>query len=392
MYRFAQIVALLGASLLFIQPVLAARFPFIERLFGLDKLMRLHKWIGITAFSLIFTHGSIMLYYFRDNLSFIFTTPFYLLGLITLGLISIIVLLTAFRPRIKLPYHWWKRIHQVIYLALLTGFLHSFMVGSDLSQGWLRYYWIFLGSVMVIAFIYRRIIIPVLAKPYVVKQHQVIAQNVHHTTLAGKPFSYWPGQFMMIQFKAGGISKEWHPFTISSAPSDSDLTVSMKESGDWTATLGKLTTGVPAKVEGPYGKFSYHYLPKDNLGYVFIAGGIGITPLRSMIRELCHEQSNRPITLLYNARAMTDFAFQDEFNILVQQHPNLKVVYITSQEKTTVRFGRIDANCLQEEIKDLAQQHYFICGPKPMMEAVRTTLRTLGVTKSRLHAEEFSLT
>lgn len=392
MYRFAQLIALIGAQLLFIQPLLAARLPFIERLVGLDKLMRFHKWVGITAFGLIFTHGSIMVYYFRDSLSFIFTQPFYLLGLITLGLISIIVLLTALRPRIKLPYHWWKRIHQFIYLGLVTGFIHSFFIGTDLSAGWLRYYWIILGSAMVIAFSYRRIIIPVLAKPYAVKQHQVIAQNVHHTTLAGKPFSYWPGQFIMIQFKTDGITKEWHPFTISSAPSDPDLTVSMKESGDWTATLGKLVVGAPAKIEGPYGKFSYHYLPPDDFGYVFIAGGIGITPLRSMIRELCYEQSNRPITLLYNARALTDFAFQNEFNILAQQHANLKVVYITSQEKSTVRFGRIDATCLREEIKNLAQQHYFVCGPKPMMTAVRNTLHTLGVAKSHIHFEEFSLT
>ncbi|EKD78251.1 MAG: Oxidoreductase FAD/NAD(P)-binding protein [uncultured bacterium] len=391
MYRFAQIVALIGASLLFFQPILAARLPFIERIFGLDKLMRVHKWIGITAFSLIVMHGSVMLYYFRDSLSFIFTQPWYVLGPVTALIIDTIVLITLLRRRLKLPYHWWKRIHQCIYLALLTGFLHSFMVGSDLATGWLRYYWIILAGLMILAIAYRRIIIPLTTKYFQVKQHQIIAQNVHHATLAGKPFRYWPGQFMMVQFQANGISKEWHPFTISSAPSDPDLTVSMKESGDWTATLGKLSSGVPVKVEGPYGKFSYHFLPQDNYGYVFVAGGIGITPIRSMIRELCHESADRPITLLYNAKTMNDFAFKNEFDDLAKMHPNLKVVYITSQEKGQVRFGRVDQNCLQEEIHDITHQHYFICGPKPMMTAVRKMLRGFDVPKSHIHFEEFSL-
>ncbi|EKD78611.1 MAG: Oxidoreductase FAD/NAD(P)-binding protein [uncultured bacterium] len=244
---------------------------------------------------------------------------------------------------------------------------------------------------MVVAITYRRIIIPLTTKSFQIKQHQVIAQNVHHTTLTGKPFRYWPGQFMMIQFQTPGITREWHPFTISSAPSDPNLTVSMKESGDWTATLSKLTIGTKAKMEGPYGKFSYQVLSKDTTGYVFMAGGIGITPLRSMIRELCHGSIDRPITLLYNAKTMPDFAFKDEFDALMKQHPNLKIVYITSQEKTVVRFGRIDANCIQEEIKQIPEQQYFICGPKPMMTAVRQTLAGLGVARTHIHCEEFSL-
>lgn len=395
MYRFAQIIALIAASVLLLQPVWAARWPFIERLMGLDRLMRFHKWTGIVSYSLILVHGGIMLWYFRTSLTFIFSWSWYILGPVALGIMTAIVLVTVLRQRLHLPYHWWKRIHQVMYLALLSGFLHSFFVGSDLTQGPLRYYWIGLGSLAVISLLYRHIVIPITTKRYVVQTHQVIAGSVHHTTLApvvGKKLNHNPGQFMMIQFRVAGITREWHPFTISSAPSDPALTVSMKESGDWTATLGNLKPNTPTRVEGPYGRFSYQCVPADTRGYVFLAGGIGITPLRSMIRELCANNDTRPLTLLYNARTLQDFAFKDELDALARQYTNLKLVYITSQEKSSGRFGRIDAQCIQDEINDISTQHYFICGPKPMMAAVRTTLRTLGVAKSRLHTEEFSLT
>ena len=110
-----------------------------------------------------------------------------------------------------------------------------------------------------------------------------------------------------------------------------------------------------------------------------------------MIRQLCADNDTRPITLLYNARTLSDLAFKDEFDALAKQHTNLKLVYITSQEKGSMRFGRIDAQCIQDEIKDIPQQQYFICGPKPMMDAIRKTLCDLGVAKRKIHFEEFSL-
>lgn len=233
--------------------------------------------------------------------------------------------------------------------------------------------------------LYQRVVLPSRSQPYVVVEHQVIGKNVHHVTLrpATEPkVSHAPGQFIMIQFRSAAIAPEWHPFTISSAPSDPHLTVSMKESGDWTATLGTLTAGTTAYIAGPYGQFSYHFLPKDDTGYVFIAGGIGITPLHSMITELLAQSSQKKLTLLYSARTIEDFAFKAEFDQLAAAHSNFKLVYVT---------GRIDQTCLQREVTELLQQQYFICGPKPMMQAIVHCLRSLAVQRQRIHCEEFAL-
>lgn len=389
MYRLAQISALIGANLLFLQLVWAARFPWLERRVGLDKLLRFHRWTGIIGYSLVLLHGSLMLIYFGqfgwDSLWAILSTPYYLLGFLTLLYLTLIVGLTLLKGYIHLPYHWWKRIHQCIYLGIIGGFIHSLMVGTDLASGWLRWYWIGLITVAGIAFLYRRILIPFTAQSYRVVDHQVIAKTVHHVTLEPSndhKLLHQPGQFIFVQFQSQGITKEWHPFTVSSAPSAKQLTLSMKTSGDWTQTLDQLVIGSTAKIEGPYGRFSYACLPKDNLDYVFVAGGIGITPLHSMITELLTQSSVKQITLLYSARTAEDFAFKAEFDQLAAVHTNFKLVYVT---------GRIDQACLQKEVPTVLQQHYFICGPKPMMSAMVHCLRGLGVNKSQIHFEEFAL-
>ena len=183
MYRFAQIVALIAASVLLLQPVWAARWPFIERLVGLDRLMRFHKWTGIVGYSLILVHGSIMLWYFRTALTFIFSWSWYLLGPVALGIMTAIVLVTVLRQRLHLSYHWWKRLHQLMSVALLVGFLHSFL----LAPIWPRDTTVLLDWLSERSHDLIRVLTnhySLTAQHHIVQDHQVIAGNVHHTTLA----------------------------------------------------------------------------------------------------------------------------------------------------------------------------------------------------------------
>ncbi|MBI4407792.1 MAG: ferric reductase-like transmembrane domain-containing protein [Candidatus Kerfeldbacteria bacterium] len=391
-YLLARIFALSGASLLLLQLPLAARFKWLERVYGLDKLMRFHLWTGIIGYCLITLHGTMILVYYWQfgwDVVVAFITPGWrweTLGLVSFLFITIIILITFIRRYSpKVPYHVWKWIHQFIYLGVLGGFFHSLFLGTQLTGGLLRWYWIGLGLLALYAFIHRRCIVPYKAKPYRVSDHQVIAKTVHHVILeptAGAKLQHQPGQFIFVQFQSQGITKEWHPFTVSSAPSAQQLTLSMKTSGDWTQTLDQLAIGSHAKIEGPYGRFSYASIPPDDFGYVFVAGGIGITPLHSMITELLAQSSAKPMTLLYSARSVDDIAFKTEFDALAASHSNFKLVYVT---------GRIDQACLQKEIPEQLRQQYFICGPKPMMKAIVKCLHNLAVPTKQIHFEEFAL-
>lgn len=400
-YNGAQLAGFMGAGLLMMQLILASRWAWLDRVVGFDKLTRVHKWAGIIGLSLILVHVlGISWYYYGFGLDVLleFIKPglrWETLGMVSLDLMVITILITIFYRRWHIPYHWWKRIHFLMYVGIIGGIVHSTFLGSHLVAGFLRWYWLTLAGLALASLLHRRIVVPLMAKPYRLAGHEVIAGSVHHLTLEpikGAKLQHAPGQFGFIQPHSKGLSREWHPFTISSASSDAVLNFSIKDSGDWTHRLDQLTVGDTVKVEGAYGGFTYQRLPANDLGYVFIAGGIGITPLRSMMRQLLmYEDSQRPMTLLYNGRSKQDLAFKEEFDALAKAHSNFKTVYITSQEKCELRHGRVDQACLQEEIKNLTQQHYFICGPKPMMRAVRKTLNELGVPSDSIHFEEFAL-
>ncbi len=390
-YTTAQLFGFTGASLLLMELVLATRWTWLDRMIGFDRLTRVHKWAGIIGLTCIALHAlGISLYYFDFGFATLwaFIQPGWrweTLGMLSFDTMVLIVLLTLIYRRLHLPYHWWKRVHFFMYVAILGGFLHSLYLGSHLVSGTLRWYWTILGAIAGLSLLHRRMLVPLMARSYRVQAHQVIAQNVHHVELVpvhGKVLDYQPGQFVFVQFKSTGISREWHPFTISSRPNSSVLTLTMKESGDWTKQLNSVQVDTIAKVEGPYGQFSYQRLPHDDMGYVFVAGGIGITPLHAMITALLATDTKRPLTLLYSARSEQDFAFKETFDQLARTHANFKVVYTTE---------RLTRQNYEAAIPEPLQQHYFICGPKPMMRGMRQLLATMGVTADHIHFEEFAL-
>jgi predicted ferric reductase len=390
-YNTAQLAGFTGATLLLLQLVLAARWQRLDHMLGFDQLTRVHKWAGIIGYCCIGLHALGISWYYLDfgwNSVLAFITPGWrweTLGMIAFDIMTVVIVITLLYRRWHIPYHWWKRIHILMYLSVFAGLIHSVYLGSHLVAGVLRWYWLGLMTLGLIALLYRRVIVPLLAQTYTVTGHDMIANGVHHFTFSptnGPKFNYAAGQFAFVQFHANGISKEWHPFTISSAEYSDQLTMSIKESGDWTSRLAAVTVGTKAKIEGPYGQFSYRRLPIDQLNYVFMAGGIGITPLHAMITELLHAGSKRQILLLYAARSEQDFAFKFEFDQLAASHSNFKVQYITD---------RMNQSFLSNALPQAERNHYFICGPKPMMRSMRQMLRQLGVPTTQVHFEEFAL-
>ncbi len=390
-YSGAQLLGLTGSVLLLLQLVLAARWKWLDQQLGLDRISRIHKWSGIVGYCFIGLHAiGIIGYYFQFGLNtfILFIQPGWrweTLGMAAFDLMTVVIIITLLYHRWRIPYHWWKRLHYLMYAAVFAGLLHSLFLGTHLTSGILRWYWICLILVATIALVYRRVIVPWLAPRYTVTQHDLIANRVHHITFEptnGSKMNHSAGQFAFVQLHTTGVTKEWHPFTISSAPSSEHITMSIKESGDWTSTLSSVTTGTVAKLEGPYGQFSYTSLPSNDLSYVFIAGGIGITPLHAMITELLANGSQRPLLLLYAARTAQDFAFKAEFDRLAASHSNFTVHYVDST---------MDQAFLSNAVPEPGQRHYFICGPKPMMRSIRRALAILGVTSANIHSEEFAL-
>jgi 3-phenylpropionate/trans-cinnamate dioxygenase ferredoxin reductase subunit len=199
-----------------------------------------------------------------------------------------------------------------------------------------------------------------------------------------------PGQFMFLRLDRPGRPSEEHPFTISSPPGQEDcLTVTIKESGDFTNTIGETRPGDRARLEVPYGRFSYVF--HEPSAFLFIAGGVGITPIRSMLGRLRDTGDERPAVLIYGNRREKDILFRDE---LEQLPENMKVVHVLSDpgDDWDGYRGFVRQDIIEREAGDvLDEADAYVCGPPPMMDMVTDGLRSLNVPDRRIHYERFAL-
>jgi predicted ferric reductase len=185
---------------------------------------------------------------------------------------------------------------------------------------------------------------------------------------------------------------EDHPFSFSSSAEDATgVAMTIKEAGDFTSTVRDVAPGTPAYLDGPHGAFTIDRYPGS--GCVFVAGGVGITPVISMLRTLADRGDRRPQLLVYGARSWEEITFREELELL-QGRLDLRVVYVLSEadEEWNGERGRITYELLERYLpQDKPSFLYFICGPPPMMDAVEDALRRAGVPWPSIYTERFSM-
>jgi predicted ferric reductase len=405
LYTVGKNLALTGFVVLEMQFVLAARLRWFERPFGLNMLFDFHKTMAVVAVLLILAHplllaldsgeGSLIL---GPNIPW----PIWL-GRIALLVLLLHALLALFRFVIKLNYQTWRFIHDMgaVIVSPLV-FFHSWNAGGDLALLPMKVFWCALALAAIGAFLWQRLVRPLMLgrRLYEVTDVRQEAHNVWSITWkppSGTPrLDFLPGQFHFITFyRSGNLPVEEHHWTISSSPTaEGTLTSSIKESGDFTASIGKTKPGDKALVHGPFGRFCYLLHPEEK-DLVFIAGGIGITPLMSMLRHMRDTRSDRRVMLLYANRTEADIAFRSEIDaIKAQAHPRLQVVHVLSHpapdwqgETGLIDLPRIERFCGS----DLAAHGFYLCMPPPAMRGIAASLRGAAVPPKRIHFEKFNL-
>ena len=213
------------------------------------------------------------------------------------------------------------------------------------------------------------------------------------TNGAEVPFDYLPGQFLTLHIAPGGVPTK-RSYTIASTPTWRDrieITVKREEHGLVSRWLhDELEPGDEVEVEAPSGTF--HFTGKDAESILLIGGGVGLTPMMSVARYLTETGWPGLVHLILGFRTPGDFIFRDEIAMLEARNPNLRVTVTMSRpddEPWTGRTGQIDAALLSELVPDLASQRAHICGPPPMMEAVKAALIGLGLPEGQVRTEAF---
>lgn len=398
-------LALVGFTILALQFVVSARLKWIERPFGLDVLFHFHKAMAVLASLLLISHP-LLVAMGGNDWSVIFGPQVMWhvwLGRIALLILLVHVLLASFRFIIKLNYETWRFVHNLgAVLILPLGFIHSWNAGGDLQLAPMKVLWVAILFVAVAGYLWHRVVRHLLLrrKPYKVVDVQRETDGVWTISLAPAGgldrFDYLPGQFHFVTFyRASHLPVEEHHWTISSSPAMPGMLCStIKESGDFTASIGKTKPGDIALVDGPFGRFSYMLHPDENK-LVFIAAGIGITPLMSMLRHLRDTRAERSVTLIYANSNEENIVFHDELAGMERGGVlPFQVVHVLSKpsEAWQGERGRLD----EDKIKRLCGPvltglAFYVCAPPDLLSLTIRTLRNARVPAACIHFEQFSL-
>ena len=205
-------------------------------------------------------------------------------------------------------------------------------------------------------------------------------------------FRFSPGQFGWLTVFGTPFKITGHPFSFSSsaAVEDGRVAMTVRNLGDFTRTIGTVPVGQRVYLDGPYGAFTIDRNPADM--HVLIAGGVGITPMMSILRTLADRGDRRPVILLYGNRDWDSITFREELEAL-SQRLNLAVIHVLSSppEGWTGERGYIDAELFRRHLPPPHSDHeYFICGPPVMMDAIERALGELKVPLPKYHSERYS--
>ncbi len=388
-----RLVGLLAVYLVLWQLVLIGRARFIEQTFGFDRLAAFHRLNGLIAWIFIFLHpffiilgraklgGVSFLGEFLSSLS-----PEAELGsaFIAVLIFTFIIIISFGAMRRKLKYEAWHYIHFLTYLAIILAFGHQLEMGYDLQKNWAAAYWYLLYAIAILPLIYYRLLWPAfLYYRHRFQVARVVRENpwVISVYISGRQmdrFYFRGGQFIVARFLSRELAWQAHPFSLSQAFNGKELRLTIKNLGDYTASLpSKLRPGQPVWLEGPYGIFTGRRAKGSKLA--LIAGGIGITPIRSLIED----SPDKDKVLVYSARQMEEMALKPELDSLAGH--NLRNEYLDSSS------GRLDKDKLSQLLPDYQEREFYLCGPWPMISAVRKALRELGIKRNRIYFEKFSL-
>lgn len=385
----SQLAALIGSVLLSLTLLMSTRIKIIERLYkGLDKVYQNHHLVGALSFILLISHPLLLalqsfkfpgsaLQYLLPGSSFAYNLGIFSLYTMILGFIFLVF--------IKLPYHLWKISHQIMGLSVLFATLHSMLILSDISHYLPLRLWILIFMLIgIFSALYKIFFYDSLAphlKYKVTKIERLLDILNLYLTPRDKPLRFHPGQFVYAKFKNKTVGNEPHPFSISSSPHDSLLRLSIKILGDYTLRLPYLVEGDTATLYGPYGTFAGHHHGRS----LWVGGGIGISPFLSMIPYEKDIKSYDHIDLIYLFRKPEEGVFLNEIKEVVKRTNHIQFIPWCSSEE-----GRCSIKVLKLSPL-LDYDSFFLCGPKEMMADFSKQLTNEGVSKNKIHFENFDL-
>lgn len=401
-WDFAMALGFGGLAIMGLQSVLTARFRRATAPFGVDIIYYFHRLAAIGGFALIVGHYLILRARYGEALGDFnpLSASWHMTaGRVALLLFALLIVSSLWRKKLNIEYDRWRIAHAVMAVAaVVLAIAHIGGVDHYTRAAWKGAVWGGYSIVWVLVVGYVRVVRPMslLKSPYRVKE--IRAERGSSWTLTLTPeghsgFRFSPGQFAWLTLRASPFRAKEHPFSFSGSAEDTGtLSFTIKELGDFTSTIGSIRRGETAYVDGPHGVFTVDHFPHVDR-FVFIAGGVGIAPIMSMLRTLADRNDPRPLLLVYGNWRWDGVLFREQIEAL-RPRLNLEVVHVLQEPppEWTGLLGILSEPVLQRVIPEPARASvFFLCGPKPMSDSVQRTLRRMGVPLNRIHCELFDM-
>lgn len=396
-------LGLLAFPLVMIQFGLVSRLAASSRPFGTDALIQFHQYIGLVCLGLVVAHPLALS---ASGLPWHTWNPFagtlgVQSGALALWAIVLLASSTLLRRPLRLRYEVWQGLHLALSIAAAAAMtIHVLVVGGYSRAAPVRYVLLAYTSAFGLLAINYRVLRPlrVRARGWEVVANRDVGGrtrliSVRPTGHRGLRFE--PGQFAWLITGRTPLWSEQHPLSIASSaerPPEDGVEFSIKALGDWSSSVvPRLAVGSRVWIDGPFGAFTTERKPAQ--GFVFIAGGAGIAPIRSMLLTMRDRCDRRHAVLIQAAHDEAKLVFRDEIEGL-RTAMNLDVVHVLEEplDGRAGESGYVSTDLLARHLPaQFRRYHYFVCGPPQMMETVERALLSLGVPRRAIDSERFNV-
>ena len=399
---------ILSYSFMAYDVIIGARLAFFEKGHGLPDVYLHHGLLGFGAIISAVIHGIYSV--LRESHTFDLSVT-QLLGYVALILLVLIIFSGMFmlsnefirksKFLMKLKERVFNRevglfMHRAAFVSTLFMFWHIIITRAA-SNIWFKWAMIFTFALTMLIYAASKIK-RILAPQFRLEEIESLPGRCYHLIFAsknGKNYRYRAGQYVFVRFVESALPRESHPFSFSSHPSDENngFSVMVKEAGDYTDRISKLKKGDLAKIEGPYGTFLYGKKDYRDIPLVLIGGGIGVTPMISILNEMLATGNKQKVILLWALNEKAEIFYQERYEELMNKYDNFSYQITLADEKTEeYGYGFIDNSFLEKSgaftLPDNTE--FYLCGPLPMMVSVEKILRNNNIPKKRIHAEKFT--
>lgn len=376
-------------ALLFVEFVLSGRFRVISGALGMDATMRLHQAAARPVAAVLLLHP----FLYGGVVAPIGLAA--LTGILSWLLLGLLVVTAIGRDRLPWSYEAWRLSHGVGALLLaVVATLHAVLApaGAHPALAWV---WLGLCGLAAASLVSVYLLRPLrrARRPWRVVSVTPESEGVWTVTIAAERHEglrFRAGQFVWLVLDRGPFTLREHPFSIASAPSDPrTLSFVIAEAGDFTRTIGTLRPGARAYLDGPHGALTP--LDRDAPGLVLIAGGTGIAPMLSILREAAARADRRPFLLIVGAWREERLIAREAIRAL-KASLSLEVVEVLSDPPPgwAGETGVLDDAVLGRHCGGARRGWlHVLCGPPGMLRAATASLAARGVARRDIMAESF---